>query len=58
MAGVARFERTNDGVKVRCLTAWLHPKVAFEPGRMTRLMSNGVDSGTRTHDLQSHNLAF
>ena len=25
MAGAARFERTNDGVKVRCLTAWLRP---------------------------------
>jgi hypothetical protein len=27
MAGVAGFEPTNDGVKVRCLTAWLHPNV-------------------------------
>ena len=25
MAGMARFELTHDGVKVRCLTAWLHP---------------------------------
>ena len=25
MAGVARFELANDGVKVRCLTAWLYP---------------------------------
>jgi hypothetical protein len=25
MAGVAGFEPTHDGVKVRCLTAWLHP---------------------------------
>ncbi len=25
MAGMAGFEPTNDGVKVRCLTAWLHP---------------------------------
>ena len=23
--GVAGFEPTNDGVKVRCLTAWLYP---------------------------------
>jgi hypothetical protein len=23
--GVAGFEPTHDGVKVRCLTAWLHP---------------------------------
>ena len=25
MAGMAGFEPTDDGVKVRCLTAWLHP---------------------------------
>ena len=25
MAGVAGFEPTNDGVRVRCLTAWRHP---------------------------------
>ena len=25
MAGVAGFEPTSDGVKVRCLTAWLYP---------------------------------
>ena len=25
--GVAGFEPTNDGVKVRCLTAWLYPKI-------------------------------
>ena len=25
MAGMAGLEPTNDGVKVRCLTAWLHP---------------------------------
>ncbi len=24
---MVRFERTNDGVKVRCLTAWLHPYI-------------------------------
>ncbi len=27
MAGMAGFEPTHDGVKVRCLTAWLHPNV-------------------------------
>ena len=26
MAGVAGFEPTHNGVKVRCLTAWRHPK--------------------------------
>ena len=25
MAGMAGFEPTNDGVKVRCLTTWRHP---------------------------------
>ena len=35
--GVAGFEPTNDGVKVRCLTAWLYPnnrmvgRSGFEP---------------------------
>ena len=27
MAGVAGFEPANAGVKVRCLTAWLHPNI-------------------------------
>ena len=27
LVGVARFELTNAGVKVPCLTAWLHPKM-------------------------------
>ena len=27
VAGVAGFEPTNDGVRVRCLTAWRHPNV-------------------------------
>ena len=29
MAGVAGFEPTNDGVRVRCLTAWRHPNNAI-----------------------------
>ena len=29
MAGMVGIEPTNDGVKVRCLTAWLHPSVDF-----------------------------
>ena len=29
MAGVAGFEPTNDGVRVRCLTAWRHPNIGF-----------------------------
>ena len=27
MAGVAGFEPTHNGVKVRCLTAWRHPNI-------------------------------
>ena len=30
VAGVAGFEPTHDGVKVRCLTAWLYPNVLRE----------------------------
>ena len=29
LAGVAGFEPTNAGVKVPCLTAWLHPIIAL-----------------------------
>ena len=25
MAGVAGFEPTHDGIRIRCLTAWRHP---------------------------------
>ncbi len=28
LVGIAGFEPTNDGVKVRCLTAWLYPSTA------------------------------
>ena len=34
MAGVARFELTNAGIKIRCLTAWRHPNKNFM-GRAT-----------------------
>ena len=27
LAGIAGFEPTSDGVKVRCLTAWLYPNI-------------------------------
>jgi hypothetical protein len=37
MAGVAGFEPTHDGIKTRCLTAWLYP-------------CNGGNGGTRTCD--------
>ena len=29
MAGIEGFEPSNDGVKVRCLTAWLYPIVLY-----------------------------
>ena len=29
LAGVDGFEPSRDGVKVRCLTAWLHPNDVF-----------------------------
>ena len=29
MAGIAGFEPTHDGVKVRCLTAWRHPNIYY-----------------------------
>ena len=32
LAGVAGFEPTNDGVRVRCLTAWRYPYMAPEAG--------------------------
>ncbi len=29
LAGMAGFEPAHNGVKVRCLTAWLHPIAIF-----------------------------
>ena len=31
MAGIAGFEPTSDGVKVRCLTAWRYPNINGAP---------------------------
>ena len=36
MAGVPGFEPGHDGIKIRCLTAWLYP-------------NNGATDGNRTH---------
>ena len=52
VAGMAGFEPTGDGVKVRCLTAWLHPNItkaarhlnALSAGR--HLHKYGVGDGT------------
>lgn len=30
MAGVEGFEPSHDGIKTRCLTAWLHPSKGVE----------------------------
>ena len=30
MAGLVGFEHTHDGVKVRCLTAWLQPNMRVD----------------------------
>lgn len=32
MAGVAGFEPANNGVKVRCLSAWRYPYMVLETG--------------------------
>ena len=43
MAGMAGFEPANDGVKVRCLAAWLHPKIyAIYKKRKTFLLCVGL----------------
>lgn len=49
----------NNGVKVRCLTAWLQPNVKRETINFApRHLLNGVEDGIRTHDLQCHRLAL
>lgn len=30
MAGEGGIEPPNGGIKIRCLTAWLHPNVVYE----------------------------
>ena len=40
-AGVAGFEPTHGGVKVRCLTAWLHPIGAGSSARLLHRKRNG-----------------
>ena len=42
MAGVLGFEPRHDGIKIRCLTAWLYP-------------NNGATDGNRTHECRNHN---
>ena len=53
--GVAGFEPTNGGVKVRSLTAWRHPKILFEIRFNHENKSIGQE-GIRTPDtvVRSH----
>ncbi len=58
VAGMAGLEPANAGVKVPCLTTWLHPNVEVWPGpeRTPRLWPQyGVGNGARTHDTRNHN---
>ena len=49
LAGVARFELTNAGIKTQCLTAWRYPNDI--PRRLKRLVSpQGFEP--RTHGLE------
>ena len=60
-AGVAGLEPANAGVKVPCLTTWLHPNAGCLHRRSQQTegkTKGGVTSGARTHDIQSHNLAL
>jgi hypothetical protein len=43
MAGVAGFEPTSAGVKVPCLTTWLHPNVSLEDRKHDRISSRLVE---------------
>ena len=54
LAGMAGLEPANARVKVWCLTTWLHPIAGN--AEICRKKRNGVSEGTRTLDLQSHNL--
>ena len=48
MAGVAGFEPTNAGIKIRCLNHLATPQYKM----------GGAGREERTHDLQGHNLAL
>ena len=48
MAGLTRFELVNDGVKVRCLTAWLMAYIKDGGGEWIRTTELG-ESGFTVH---------
>ena len=50
MAGVAGFEPTNAGIKIRCLNHLATPQCVAK--------ISGAGRENRTHDLQGHNLAL
>lgn len=58
VVGSARFELTNAGVKVPCLTTWRRP-IIKEKAVQERACTvfGGVPREIRTLGLQSHNLA-
>ena len=67
VAGMAGFEPADDGVKVRCLTPWLHPNMLIFLWTDTKIRkafalrtekSIGGGNRVRTDDLQGHNLAL
>ena len=55
MAGMAGIEPARQGVKVPCLTAWLHPYVGRGTGMNPIPPCCGVGKGTRTLDTRNHN---
>ena len=58
VAGMAGLEPADEGVKVPCLTTWLHPcveKSIRDWDRSQSLIISGVGKGTRTLDTRNHN---
>ena len=58
LAGMAGIEPANAGVKVPCLTPWLHPIIKNGRSDFAPTLSpqkSGVGYGARTHDTRNHN---
>ena len=63
VAGMAGLEPASEGVKVPCLTTWLHPYIRGDKrtGKGRSRSSGppaykcGVGKGTRTLDTRNHN---